>query len=294
MMGPRPDNLTARAARWSAAHRRRAVLGWFAFVLLAFAIGSAAGVVFMKDEEFGIGDSHGAEKVLSREFPTERAAEQVLIQSRSGRLARAELRAAVDDLAARLSRVSAVAAIESPLDADKAGQVSSDRRSALLTFQVKGDPDTAKDRVAPALAATAAVQRAHPELLIGEVGDASARKAMSDRLADDFQQAEVTSLPVTLVILVLAFGALVAAGIPLLLGLTAVMAALGLTALFSHLLHVDESINSVILLIGLAVGIDYSLFYLRRYREERASGRPPSTALEITAATSGARCSCPA
>jgi uncharacterized membrane protein YdfJ with MMPL/SSD domain len=287
MMGPRPDNLTARAARWSAAHRRKAVLGWFAFVLLAFAIGSAAGVVVMKDEEFGIGDSHGAEKVLAREFPTQRAAEQVLIQSRNGRLDPAELRTAVNDLAARLSRVPAVAAIESPLDAGNAGQVSSDRRSALLTFQINGDPDTAKDRVAPALAATAATQRAHPELLIGEVGDASANKAMSDRLADDFQRAEVTSLPVTLVILVLAFGALVAAGIPLLLGLTAVMAALGLTALFSHLLHVDESINSVILLIGLAVGIDYSLFYLRRYREERASGRPPGTALEITAATSG-------
>ena len=78
-----------------------------------------------------------------------------------------------------------------------------------------------------------------------------------------------------------------AAGIPLLLALTAVMAALGLTALFSHLMHVDESINSVILLIGLAVGIDYSLFYLRRYREERARGRAPAGALEIAAATSG-------
>jgi uncharacterized membrane protein YdfJ with MMPL/SSD domain len=130
------------------------------------------------------------------------------------------------------------------------------------------------------------VQRAHPQLLIGEVGDASATKAVSDRIADDFQRAEVTSLPVTLVILVLAFGALVAAGIPLLLGLTGVMAALGLTALVSHLLHVHESINSVILLIGLAVGIDYSLFYLRR---NRAAGAGPRArpAPEIAAATSG-------
>src|SRR5215204_5306538 len=71
-------NLTARAARWSAAHRRTAVLGWFAFVLVTFAIGSAAGVVTLKDDEVGIGDSHGAEAVLAREFPTERAAEQVL------------------------------------------------------------------------------------------------------------------------------------------------------------------------------------------------------------------------
>ena len=64
----KPDTLTARAARWSAAHRKAAVLGWFAFVLVTFAVGSAAGFVFMKDEEFGIGDSHEAEALLSREF----------------------------------------------------------------------------------------------------------------------------------------------------------------------------------------------------------------------------------
>jgi RND superfamily putative drug exporter len=281
------DNLTARAARWSAAHRRTAILGWLAFVLVAFAIGSAAGVVILKDEETGIGDSNRAERVLAREFPTERAGERVLIQSRTGRLDPAQLRAAVDDVVGRLSKVPAVAAVQSPLAAGNGGQLSADGRSALVTFQITGDPDTAADRVDAALAATAAAQRAHPELLIGEVGWPSARAAMSDRLTKDFQQAEVTSLPVTLVILVLAFGALVAAGIPLLLGLTAVMGALGLTALFSHLLHVDESINSVILLIGLAVGVDYSLFYLRRYREERAHGRPPAAALDVAAATSG-------
>jgi uncharacterized membrane protein YdfJ with MMPL/SSD domain len=280
-------NLAARAARRSAGHRRATVLGWFAFVLVAFAVGSAVGVVPMRDEEFGIGDSHSAEKVLAREFPTERATEEVLIQSRRGPLRRAELRAATTDLLTRLSRVPAVAAIESPLKRANAGQLSHDGRSALVTFRITGDPDTAQDRVGPALGAAAAVQRAHPELRIGEVGDASATKAVSDRIAADFQRAEVTSLPVTLVILVLAFGALVAAGIPLLLGLTAVMAALGLTALLSHGLHVHESINSVILLIGLAVGIDYSLFYLRRYRAERARGSSPAAALETAAATSG-------
>ena len=157
----------------------------------------------------------------------------------------------------------------------------------LLTFQVTGDPDTAKDRVGPALAATAAVQRAHPGLFVGEFGDASANKAIMKRIQDDFQQAEVTSLPVTLLILVVAFGALVAAGIPLLLGITAVAAALGLTALFSHVMRVDESINSVILLVGLAVGVDYSMFYLRRAREERARGLSSADALQAAAATSG-------
>src|SRR5204862_1381404 len=141
-----------------------------------------------------------------------------------------------------------------------------------LTFQVTGDPDTAQDRVGSALDATDAVQAAHPQVTLGEIGDASINKAVNTRLGSDFQKAEITSLPVTLLILVLAFGALVAAGIPLLLGITAVIGALGLTAAFSHVMHVEPLISSVILLVGLAVGVDYSLFYLRREREERRRG----------------------
>ena len=282
-----PDNVTARAARWSARHRLAAVLGWFGFAVVAFAIGQAAGLVLMKDEDFAIGDSHAAEQVLAREFPTERARELVLVQSRDGPVERAELAAAVGELVVRLSRTPAVASIGSPLDASNVGQISVDGRSALVTFQITGDPDTAGDRVGPALAATAAVQRAHPTLFIGQVGDGSANEAISTRISDDFRRAEFTSLPVTLLILFLAFGALVAAGIPLLLGFTAVLAALGLTAVFSHLLAVDEAINSVILLIGLAVGVDYSLFYLRRVREERARGSSPEEALLTAAGTSG-------
>jgi uncharacterized membrane protein YdfJ with MMPL/SSD domain len=281
------QNFTCRAARWSAAHRKAAVLGWLAFVIAAFMIGSAAGMVTLKAGEGENGQSALADQTLAQQFPRERAGEQVLIESRRGALAASEYRAAAADLVARLSHTRSVAAIRSPLAPANQGQLSIDGRAALLTFQITGDPTTAQDRVAPALAATAAVQAAHPNLFIGEFGDASANKAINKRLAQDFQKAEATSLPVTLFILVLAFGALVAAGVPLLLGITAVAAALGLTQLVSHLLHVDPSISSVILLIGLAVGVDYSLFYLRREREERARGRTPADALQAAAATSG-------
>ena len=166
-----PDNVTARAARWSSRHRLAAVLGWFGFVVVAFAIGQAAGLVLMKGEDFAIGDSHAAEVVLAQEFPTERARELVLVQTRSGRLDRAELNEAVGELVARLSRAPAVASIASPLDPGNAGQISADGRSALVMFLITGDPETAGDRVGPALAATAAVQRAHPMLFVGQVGD---------------------------------------------------------------------------------------------------------------------------
>ena len=94
-------------------------------------------------------------------------------------------------------------------------------------------------------------------------------------------------MPITLLILVLAFGALVAAGLPMLLGLSAVGATLGLVGVVSQWLPMDGAISSVVLLIGLAVGVDYSLFYLRREREERAAGASRQQALETAAATSG-------
>jgi RND superfamily putative drug exporter len=255
-------------------------------VLVAFVAGGAAGFATVTTAETETGQSRLADQTLAQQFPRERAGEEVLIQNRSGPLGGAG-RAAVSDLVTRLSRVTSVAAIKSPLTPGNHGQISKDGRAALVTFQIIGDPDTAQDRVGQPLAVTAAVQRAHPGLFVGELGDASANKAVNASISASFRQAEVTSLPITLVILVLAFGALVAAGVPLLLGFTAVAAALGLTELFSHVLHVYSGISSVILCIGLAVGIDYSLFYLRREREERTRGRTPPEALRVAAATSG-------
>src|SRR5262249_34549332 len=95
------------------------------------------------------------------------------------------------------------------------------------------------------------------------------------------------SVPLTLIVLLLVFGALVAASVPLLLALSAVIGTLGLVALPSHLVPMDPNVSAVLLLVGLAVGVDYSLFYIKREREERAAGRSAEAALEAAAATSG-------
>jgi RND superfamily putative drug exporter len=131
------------------------------------------------------------------------------------------------------------------------------------------------------------VQRDHPELRVEEVGDASMNKALDATIGKDFQRAEMFSLPVTLAILLVAFGALIAAGVPLLLAMSAVGSAIGLSSLASYLVPAQDSVSSVILLIGMAVGVDYSLFYLRREREERSKGAKHLDAVEIAAATSG-------
>ena len=168
-----------------------------------------------------------------------------------------------------------------------AGQISANGHSALLRFEIAGDESQAADRVDATFKATAAAQAANADFTVEQVGDASISKQLNDSIGKDFKRAFVTSLPITLVILLIAFGALVAASVPILLALTAVLATIGLVAVTSHFAPVDSSINEVILLIGLAVGVDYSMFYLRREREERESGRSEQAALAAAAATSG-------
>jgi len=281
-------SISSRAARWSAQHRRAAILGWIAFVAISFVIGGMIGTQNIADEDLGNGESRAGERVLANAGFPDDDSESVLVQSRGDLEAGdAEFRVAVRDVEQRLAQVAHVADIQSPLKPNNAGQISDDRRSALIQFELRGDDDNMSERVEAPLAAVAAAQDAHPELTIEEFGDASATKALDEAIANDFQRAEFLSLPITLVILVVAFGALLAAGVPLLLGLTAVMATLGILGPVSQIFPVDEAISSVILLVGLAVGVDYSLFYLRRERAERRAGHSNEAALAIAAATSG-------
>jgi RND superfamily putative drug exporter len=137
------------------------------------------------------------------------------------------------------------------------------------------------------LTAVAAAAADHPQLSIHEAGMASIAKATNDKMKKDFNRAEQLSLPITLFVLLFAFGALIAALLPVALAMTAVFGATGLLAFASHLNPVDRSASSVLLLVGLAVGVDYSLFYVKREREERAKGATREAALRAAAATSG-------
>ena len=281
-------NLAARAGRWSAAHRKTAIFGWLGLVVVAMFVGGSIGTNTIKDEDQGSGQSRQAQRSINDNFPKQ-ASESVLIQARPGGPATSSptFKAAINDVVAAVSEQRYVSEVKSPLERANAGQVSNDGRSALVSFKVAGDSTKAKDRIDGIEAAVAKAGKQNPRLRVEEFGSASASKALGKAFGNDFAKAEATSIPITLIILVIAFGALVAAGIPLLLGLTSVAIAIGLIALPSQIMPVDDAVNSVVLLIGLAVGVDYTLFILRREREERIAGRSSAEALRIASATSG-------
>jgi uncharacterized membrane protein YdfJ with MMPL/SSD domain len=272
-------NLAARMGRWSAGHWKTATFGWLAFVLVAFAVGGAVGLKTIDPNKPGPGESGRVDRILDDGFK-QPAGESVLIQSRSLRSGDPAFAGAINDVTSALRSIDVIQNV-------RRGDVSDNGRAALVEFEIRGDPDKATDKIDPVLDRVAALQKAHPSFFIGQFGDASAADAVDTAFADDLAKAGELSLPITLIILVIAFGALVAAGIPLLLALTAVFATFGLIAIPSQVLPVAIQAPALVLLVGLAVGVDYSMFYLRREREERAAGRSEQAALEAAAATSG-------
>jgi uncharacterized membrane protein YdfJ with MMPL/SSD domain len=273
-------NLAARVGRWSVQHRRKAILGWLAFVFAALVIGF--NVIPQKeiDQNSGMpGESGKAGEVMNDAFP-KKSGEQVLIESKTLKASDSQFKAAVADVSKRLEGTKGVSEVAAP-------EVSKDGHSALVTFELDGDQEATKLSVVDSQAAVHAAQRANPELRINETGDASVQKAEKDQSNEQAGRSLMLTLGLTLLILMFTFGAVVAAGIPVLLGLTSVLATVGLLGPVSQIAPVDGSVMEVVLLIGMAVGVDYSLFYLKREREERAAGRESNAAIEAAAATSG-------
>jgi len=278
-----------RIAGWSARHRKTALFGWLLLVVGAVMISSMLGTKNLNS--YDPGQAGQAERVLARPGVVQPDSETVLIQARSGTrtvVSDPEIRRAIRQVTAALGAMPKVATgIESPLAPGGGKLISRDGRSALVMFNVVGNPDNADKTVVPAQRAVAAIQAAHPGLRVAEAGQASVNGAINNIISSDFRHAEVTSVPITLVLLLLVFGALIAAGIPLLLAGTAVTTAISLLAIPSRWLPIGSTTSSVVLLVGMAVGVDYSLFYLRREREERAAGADTYTAVRRAAATSG-------
>jgi RND superfamily putative drug exporter len=283
------NNLAARMGRWSAGHWKTAVFGWLAFVVASVFIGGVIGTKYLEENDLAVGEAGRATKIIDAGFPqsADEQGEIVLIQSKTLKASDPAFKAVIEDVTKTLDANPKVRKLESPLAVGHADLVSTDGHSAMVKFSPLGTYEEAILYIETVEASVDKTAARHPGFEIDELGSASSGKAVDDAFNSMLKTAGMVALPLTLVILLLVFGSAVAALVPLLLAVTAVVATTSLIALPSQFIPVDESIAEVILLIGLAVGIDYSLFYLRREREERAAGRSEHAALEAAAATSG-------
>ena len=280
----RPSPPSSALARWCARHR------WVVLLLAVLALvggGAAAsqGIVTTPADQQLVGDSRQAVDIQSA-AGLDRAMGEHIIVTAPERLTEAEARTLGSDLVAAYEGTKGVASVGEPVP-------GVDGRSVVLPVELDASPDgtTApkpEEAVVPMLDITRDFAAAHPDHEVGQVGEGSINKEFGETLGADFLKAEIFSIPLTLIILLIAFGSVVAAGVPLVLGIGSVVSAVGLTALVSNgVMTVDPNAQSLILLIGLAVGVDYALFILRRTREERAAGASVEDAIATAGATAG-------
>lgn len=260
------NSFAVRMARWSARHPWRAIIGWLVFVALCLGVGSAVGTNSAKTADYRVGEAGRAEALAAAGHLERRSTEQVLISARSGALDRDAARAAASDLTVRMKRLPDVAGVAAP-------RLSDDRAILMVEVALKGEERDAKDKVDALVDQTARVQRSHPGLLLQETGSPSISKGVDQQRGDDLALSEAITLPVTLITLLVVFGSVTMAGVPLLLALSSIAAAIGLSMVASHLSPDAGVGTNVILMIGLAVGVDYTLFHLKR---EARSGPVPA------------------
>jgi uncharacterized membrane protein YdfJ with MMPL/SSD domain len=276
-----PRNVAARAGRWSAQHRKTAILGWILFVVLATVLGGQVGQNDLDESARGSGESKRGDMIIEAAGFPDRGGEQVLVQGKGSVTAdHPQVTAAVRDVVSRLERIEGITEIESPLG-------SKDGRSVVVNFKLAGTDEQVEKLVGQPLAAVTAIQAAHPDVRVEQFGDASAAKEIAAQDTRDGKKSQAISYGLLLIILLVAFGAIVAAGLPLVLGATAVAATVGLLGPASQLYALPADVAELVVIIGLAVGVDYAMFYSRRMMEERDRGHSAEAAVEIAAATSG-------
>lgn len=281
---PARRGITVRVARWSATHPWKAILGWVVFVILSIGVGAGVGTNEASGNDFWVGEAGRAESIATDGNLTQPPTERVLITAQGNAPVGSEADQAATDVAEKLSRLPSVAAVQAPARA-------ADQTAVLVTFTMKGDAKAATAALPDVDAQVTAAQAAHPGVVLAQTGSASTSKGNGKQLGSDLARAEMITFPVTLVILFIVFGALMAAAVPLILAISSVGTALGLYGLASFVFpDAGGAVANVVLLMGMAVGVDYSLFYLKRIREERArsGGRLSHTqAVELAAVTSG-------
>ena len=286
---PDPDpgllaRITRRCAGASAKRPKTVVALWLLFVFGLFAAGGMAGTQTLSGSDENVGESARADSRLEAANLNDPAVENLMVSTGSAAKTRTATRDLVRNLEAKTSSAD-VKRVTDPLNSPSG--LTDGGRKALVQATLRGDPENAVDHVDTVDAAIAKTEARNPGATVNAVGPGTLDKAVDKIVGEDLHHAEMISLPITLIILLLAFGAFVAASVPLVLGMTSVMAALGGMALISQGYPMGDASSTMVVLLGLAVGVDYSLFYIRREKEERMAGRSAEASLNAASSTVG-------
>jgi RND superfamily putative drug exporter len=275
-------------ARWSA-RRRFTVIGvWVVlFVVGGLLISSyLSGALTTQAQFTNNPDSKQAQTLLEQRLSgPRRSGEVVIVRSDSKTVTDPQFKAYVRRLKGDLDALGP-AVVQQAADPDQVGNrlVSKDRHAILIPVTMAGTPDDANANIDQVLDRTLHAPR--PDgFSVWVAGEATAAKDANTIAEQDLRKGETIGIVAAVAILVVVFGALAAAVVPVVLAITAIVVALGLVSLLGLAFDLSFFVTNMVTMIGLAVGIDYSLFIVSRYREERAHGRDRLAAIGAAGAT---------
>ena len=281
-------SFTGRVAGWSARHRWIVVLGTVALLVVSFLLASSIGVE--TSDVFGAGDSRKGHELIEDRFEQLPSFDSVIIKNPGLDVDDTAFRSTVDPLVVVLRGLEGVEEVESYYESGAPHLVSDDRHVVIVRVELeKAKQDDLNDVAEGLLDAVleAETSAAANGFELGVIGGASLNVAFNEVAGEDFQKILLITLVGALIILTLAFDTVVAAMIPLVMAIVSIFAAVGVAVFASLAKPLNFNFFEMIILLGLAVGIDYSLFIINRYREERAAGRDKIEAIEVASDTTG-------
>jgi RND superfamily putative drug exporter len=305
---PARDPWTVRVAGWSARHRWPVVAVWFVATIGLFAISLAAGgtnsveaVSNNGQSKYEAGQAYDVYSAANASAGQQAPASQqflLIVASPDRTVDDPAFAADIASITARLAAVKVtVDGTDGPVLEDlvdpigvpaAAGLVSADRTTVRIVGRVPGDGEVIRQRLAPMPAAVSEIKGAYPTYRIHALNSTLANEEISTLINGGLDASLRLTIPLTFLILLIAFGAVVAAVIPLILAVTALLAAFGILGLYSQLVSpVSPYASQLVVLIGLAVAVDYSLFMVTRFRTERRHGRDRLAAIHVASSTAG-------
>ena len=256
---------TGRISSAAARHPWRTLGFWMVLLVAAFLVSGTMNLT-------SNAETRGTEATKAAALIDERLRQQtppeefLVIESEAATADEGEYSEFVNSLVSELRLIEEVASVASYLEGAP-GLVSADGQTVLIPVTLTGDGING--------------------FRVTTVGFGSVEGEMSTLLEETMAQGEMIGIAVALLILLVVFGAVVAAGLPVVLALLSIFVAVGATALVSNVIEMSEFIVFIITMIGLAVGIDYSLFIVQRFREERSHGREKIDAIATAGSTAG-------